>query len=640
MGIIDLLMNNLKQQSDESELEVNQPIGKKQISEALATLKKYKDGKNALEQRIINNEEWWRLRHWGQINNGKTGRTISHKVIDENGNVKIEEKQVKRIQPVSAWLFNMISNKHADIMDNFPTTNILPREKNDDSSAKALSSIIPVVMERCRFEDTFSDNTWDKVKNGLAAYGVFWDSTAENGLGDITIQSIDILNIFWQPGITKLEQSENLFVIALKDNDRIIEEYPQLKDKIGGNSFNVKEYFLDDSVDNSEKTVVIDWYYRKNNNGKTVLHYCKFACDEVLYSSENEGLINGFYEHGRYPIILDTLFPVKGSPAGFGYIDIAKDPQMYIDKLNQIILENATLSGRARWFVKQSANINKEEYADWTKDFVSVSTGSLDDTSIKQISVNPLPSYIINHLEHKINELKETSANRDFNQGGSVGGVTAASAIAALQEAGNKQSRDIIKSTYRAYREIVYLVIELIRQFYDETREFRIIGSNGKPEFVSFSNKEIGIQQVPMSTGELSERVPIFDIEVRAERSNPFSKAANNDFAKELYGMGFFNPEQAQMALGALELMDFDGKQKVVDRVTEGQTLINMVQQQAQQLQQMSFLLAQYTGVPAVGKTMSNEQPMEQNISKSAAAKLNDGDATRHGYQERLSDRT
>lgn len=639
MGIIDKLIN-LGQQN-ENELTVNQPIGKKEISGALATLKKYKDGKNALEQRIINNEEWWRLRHWGQVNNGKTGRSVSKKIVDDNGNVKIEEKQIQRIQPVSAWLFNMISNKHADIMDNFPTTNILPREKNDDLSAKALSSIIPVVMERCRFEDTFSDNTWDKVKNGLAAYGVFWDNTAENGLGDITIQAIDILNIFWQPGITDLEQSENLFVIALKDNDRIVEEYPQLKDKVGGNSFSIKEYFLDDSVDNSEKTVVVDWYYRKNIGGKTVLHYCKFACDEVLYSSENEGLINGFYEHGRYPIILDTLFPVKGSPAGFGYIDIAKDPQMYIDKLNQIILENATLAGRARWFVKQNANINKEEYADWTKDFVSVSSGQLDDTSIRQIEVNPLPSYIINHLEHKINELKETSANRDFNQGGSAGGVTAASAIAALQEAGNKQSRDIIKSTYRSYREIVYLVIELIRQFYDEAREFRIIGDNGKPDFVSFSNKEIGVQQIPTATGEFSERVPIFDIEVRAERSNPFSKAANNDFAKELYGMGFFNPEQAQMALGALELMDFDGKQKVVDRVTEGQTLMNMVKQQAEQLQQMSFLLAQYTGIAAGGQSMPMRQSVnQQNGIKSPYARMNDGDATRQGYQESLEQRT
>lgn len=634
MNILNTLQSIIPK--NDEPLEINQPIGKKQIENALATLKKYKSGKMALEQRIVNNEEWWRLRHWGQINNGKTGRTVTKKIMDEDGNVKTEEKQVKRIQPVSAWLFNMISNKHADIMDNFPAANILPREKSDEQSAKVLSSIIPVVMERCRFEDTFSDNTWDKIKNGLSAYGIFWDNTAENGLGDIAIKPIDILNIFWQPGITNLDESENLFVIALIDNNKLEQQYPNLKDKLGGNEFNIKEYFVDDTIDNSDKTVVVDWYYRKNISGKTVLHYCKFACGEVLYSSENEGLINGFYEHGKYPIVLDTLFPVKGSPAGFGYIDIAKDPQMYIDKLNQIILENATLAGRARWFIKQNANINKEEYADWTKDFISVSSGQLDD-SLKQIEVNPLPSYIINHLEHKINELKETSANRDFNQGGSTSGVTAASAIAALQEAGNKQSRDMIKSSYRAYREIIYIVIELIRQFYTEAREFRIIGETGNPDFVSFNNQTISTQHISNGIGGISERIPIFDIEVRAERSNPFSKAANNDFAKELYSMGFFNPQQAQMALGALDLMDFDGKQKVIDRISQGETLMNVVNQQAQQLQQMSFLLQQYTGVPQNPQNIQTQPG--NNSTKSQYSRLEDGDATRLGYQENLARR-
>ena len=48
--------------------------------------------------------------------------------------------------------------------------------------------------------------------------------------------------------------------------------------------------------------------------------------------------------------------------------------------------------------------------------------------------------------------------------------------------------------------------------------------------------------------------------------------------AKELYSMGFFNPQMAQPALGALEMMEFEGKDKVREFVLQGQTLQNMLQ--------------------------------------------------------------
>ena len=34
------------------------------IRAAYATLEKYKAGKASLEQRIIDNEQWWKLRHY------------------------------------------------------------------------------------------------------------------------------------------------------------------------------------------------------------------------------------------------------------------------------------------------------------------------------------------------------------------------------------------------------------------------------------------------------------------------------------------------------------------------------------------------------------------------------------------------
>ena len=569
-------------------------IDKKAIEKAVETLKKYKDGKRKLEDRIVEEEQWWKLRHWDVIGKGDKDRP----------------------QPTSAWLFNSIAAKHADFMDNYPEPNVLPRERGDEQSAKVLSSILPVIYERNNYEETYSDATWYKLKHGVSAKGVFWNTELEDGLGDVDTQFIDMLNIFWEPGITDLQASRNLFIVSLKDNDLIEGQYPQLKGKIGGKVIDVKEYVYDDTVDVTNKSLVVDWYYKKANSaGKTVLHFCKFVGNEVLFASENEPQYadNGFYNHGEYPVEFDVLFPEEGTPIGFGYVAIMKSPQMYIDKLQQVILENAIKATKPRFFAKKNVGINLDEFKDDTKDIVFVE-GDINEERLKQIDVQQVSGAALNILQMKIDELKETSANRDVSQGSTSGGVTAAAAISALQEAGNKQSRDMIAASYRSYTRECYLAIELIRQFYDETRSFRITGDTGKYEFVDFSNQMMQGQPIPpaypgqeMEAGYVELfRKPVYDIVVKPQKRSPYSKLSQNELAKELYNMGFFNPQLAEQSLTALELMDFDGIEKVKEKVQTGQTLLNMVNELSQKLMQLEAMLGIGTGQPQGGVAVPN----------------------------------
>lgn len=559
--------------ANEAIAEGTKVIDKKAIEKAVETLKKYKDGKKNLEDRIVEEEQWWKLRHWDVIGKG------------ENGD---------RPQPTSAWMFNSIASKHADIMDNYPEPNVLPRERGDEKSAKILSSILPVIYERNNYEETYSDAAWYKLKHGVVAKGVFWNTELEEGLGDIDTQFIDMLNIFWEAGITNIQSSRNLFIVSLKDNDVLEKEYPQLKGKNGGKVIDVKQYVYDNTVDVTNKSVVVDWYYKKRNAaGKTVLHFCKFVGDEVLFASENEPEYaeSGFYNHGLYPVEFDVLFPEEGTPVGFGYIAIMKSPQMYIDKLQQVILENTLKATTPRFFAKKNMGINKEEFLDWTKPIVHVE-GDIDEERLRQIDIQQVSGATLNILQMKIDELKETSSNRDFSQGSTASGVTSGAAISALQEAGNKQSRDMISTSYRSYTRECYLAIELMRQFYDETRSFRIIGETGNYEFVDFNNKMMQGEPIPPAYAgqELEEgyielfRKPVYDIVVKPQKRSPYSKMAQNELAKEMYNMGFFNPQLAEQSMTALELMDFDGIEGVKEKVQQGQTLLNMVNQLTQEL--------------------------------------------------------
>ena len=612
------------------------PIGKNEIDKALDTLQKYQSGKAAFEARLLEEEKWWRLRHWDVV---------------RNRNVQTEDAAEVRPEPTSAWLFNSLANKHADIMDNYPEPNILPRERDDEQDAEILSAVLPVVFERNEYEQTYDRAGWYKLRHGVSATGTFWNQELEDGLGDADIRFIDMLRIYWEPGITDLQHSRNLFVVDLVDEDLLEQQYPELRGKLGGSSLKVQRYESDDHVDDEGKAVVVDWYYKQRTpEGRTILHYCKFVEGHVLFASENEpeNYPDGFYAHGKYPIEFDVLFPVEGTCIGFGYIALMKSPQLYIDKLDQVILENAAMSAKPRFFVKENGGVNEDEFRDWSKPLVHY-TGSVD--SIEPIQVQQVGTNVLNVLQMKIDELKETSSNRDFSQGGSSGGVTAAAAIAALQEAGNKTSRDMISSSYRSYTQICYLVIELIRQFYDEKRSFRITGADGKREYIKFDNSGLQGKEIPPYEGqqlqpgyEPAYRKPVFDIIVKPQKRSPYSKLSQNELGKELYQLGVFNPQLAEQTMGLLEMMDFDGIEAVKDRVEQGQTLMNMLMKTQQELQKLGLLYFMRTGEDILGLANGaggagapqGAEKTDKGNTLGGAVKAAQS-ATQEGYGERLA---
>ena len=545
-------------------------IGEDEVRQANDLLQKYKAGKAALDKRIIENELWFRMGHWKNYQNKMmTGKPT----------------------PSSGWLFNSIANKHADAMDNYPEPNVLPRAADDEETAKVLSKILPTVLEQCDYETAYSDTWWRKLKTGTGVKGVFWDPAARGGLGEISIKSINILMLYWEPGVEDVQDSPNLFSLSLANNDQLESQYPQLKGHTG-HSLDVAKYVHDDSLDTSEKSVVVDWYYKKAlPGGQTVLHYCKYCNGVVLYASENDPVMKdrGFYDHGNYPFVFDPLFREEDSPAGFGYIDVMKDTQTAIDEMNHAMDENVKLAAKQRYVLSDTAGVNEEELADFGRDIVHV-VGRLTDDTFRPLQVSGLQGNLITYRDDRVSELKEISGNRDVSQGGTTSGLTAASAIAALQEAGSKLSRDMLKSAYRAFAKECYLVIELMRQFYDEQRVYRITGESGGTEYVPFSNAALQAQPGGMVGGvQLGDHEPVFDITVTAAKKSTFSRLSQNETAKECYQLGFFAPANADAALAALDMMDFEGIEKVRERVSQNGTLY-------QQLQKMAAIIDQQNG--------------------------------------------
>ena len=524
-------------------------IGAEQVRQAAEVLRKYQLGKQNLDRRIIDNEQFWKLRHWEQMEKG-----------GEGGNPQ-------DVRPASGWLVNCILSKHADAMDSYPEPTVLPREPGDRKEAEVLTRVLPVILKNNRFKKAYSQAWWNKLKSGCAVYGVFWDGGKLHGLGDIDIRSMDVLNLFWEPGVQSIQESEHFFSTELTPNRRLEEQYPELAGKLGRSGGQVSRYLYDDKVDTSEQSLVVDWYYHTVEQGRRVLQYCKFVGENVLYATENDPEMagKGWYDHGQYPFVFDVLFPEEGTPCGYGYVDLCKSAQKQIDLMNQAILKNTLASATPRFFVRSDGAVNENEYADWTRPFVHTN-GNLGADSIAPIRVPTLDSVYVAVLQNKIAEMKETAGNRDVMGGGTAGGVTAATAIAALQEAGGKLSRNMIDDGYEAFAEVLTLCIELVRQFYDMPRQFRLLGKKGV-EFASFDNRSLRPRALLMG----GYRVPEFDLEVSAQNETPYKTMEYNQLALQLFQMGFFRSDMAEQALRCLELMEFKNKDALTEVIREGQ---------------------------------------------------------------------
>lgn len=569
-------------------------IGPEQIKKFTSVLEEYKAGKSRTEQRILASENWWKLRN--------STEEQKETEIGKDGGYK----------SVSGWLHNVIVSKHADAMESYPEPNILPREEGDKGEARMLSAIIPCILEQNHFENTYSDAMWQKIKAGTGVYKIIWDKSKLNGLGDIAVERVNLLNIYWEPGITDIQKSRYFFHTELWDKDLLEQMYPELEGKLKGQSFVSTKFLYDDHVNTENKHTVIEVYYHKYVGGKNTLQYCKYVGDQVLYATENDierpkqqavdpasgqpvvveaGLSTaerGLYDHGMYPYVFDALFPVEGSPCGYGFVDLCRSPQTTIDLLNTSFVKNAMAGATPRYFSRGDGAVNEAEFLDLSKPIVHGSNVSED--SLRVIQHNSLDSNYINVFDRAIQELRETSGNTETSTGNISSGVTAASAIAALQEASGKGSKDSTRTSYRAYSQIINICIELIRQFYDMPRTFRILGQYGAEQYVSYTNAGIQPEYQGNDFGQdMGYRLPVFDITVSAQKKNVYTKVSQNELALQFFQLGFFNPQMTDQTLMCLDMMEFDGKDGIMQKVSQNGTMY----QKLLQYMQLALVMAQ-----------------------------------------------
>lgn len=572
----------------------------------------YRNGKVNLDNRLKENDTWYKNQHMKYLKTGDKSDLAS---------------------PVTALLFATIRSLHADIMDNYPTATFEADHEDDEEEEVKLTSIVPKILKKCKHRKIYSDVAWYKLKHGCGVTGYFWNPKKANCIGDVDIKKCDLLNLYWMPGIEDIEKSPRLFYGMPVDNDILQAKFPALKKGIGSGQDLIKVYDTGDNIDTTNMSYVIDMYHKKlNSKGETVTHLFTYTGETVLFDSASDPQYKetGYYEHGQYPFKFDVLFPIDGTPIGFGFVDILRNPQAYIDELDGIITDNAFEVGHTRYLMREDLQINENDFADLKKRLVHTKGSPKEGESYARLVTAPLDQSIMVHRANKIAEFKEVSGDTDFNKGGTgKTGVTAAGAIYALQQAAQKCVRDMVGMGYMSFEEGMYLIQSIIAQFYEADHTFRIKNpETGTNEYIPYNNA--GLRPKPLDfvaadeegsmpqfddNGEMiphpeaEMRRPTFDITIKAERENPFSTVANNQLATDMFKLGVFNPQNALAAKVLLEMMKFDDKDKLLKLIDANDQTMQQMQQLQQQNLQMQQILGQIQSQMPAPEQQPNVDP-------------------------------
>ncbi len=582
-------------------------IDKDVIEKAKTRLDQFKSAKQGLNATIKFNEKWYRQRHMEYI---RANERLS--ASDMEGDTVPLYKKGEQVEPVSAWLFNSIQNFHADYMDNFPRANVLAREPGDEEEAYKITKILPSLLDRIRFEAVYSRSGWTKAIQGWTVYSVTWDKDADNGRGEISIGRANLLNLYWDMEVDELEASSDVFYLHERDRDELIRDYPELEKELVATEGDHERHETVTVGSQPSKVTVVDWYYKKRTpSGRRVLHFCQFVGETLLYASENDASLSerGLYDHGKYPFVVDVLYPMEDALFGFGKIAVGASKQAYVDILSKSIMQNALWASVPRYFAKNGHGFNVADFLDLTKMVVEVEGDP--NEYLMPVHVNGIDGNAINLKNDLVEELRNVTNANDAATGATPGGVTAASGIAALQEAGGKTSRDANRGSFRAFRELVTLVIELIRQFYTEAHFFRVMNEE------SGENVYIGIDNSALNR----EGGALFDLEITTEKNSSYTRMAQNELMLSFFNAGVFSPQNAAQSLALLQVMDFEGKEELIRMVGANdrrQQLITAVMEQMIVMAQAYDQLAASLGIPS--NETANVAAMAQQVMGAGSA--------------------
>jgi len=568
------------------------------VSEAYRFLKIFRDGCREYHEKIKDNREIVRMKDPYQ----------------DTGKKQEGEPKMLQLQTLKSTFNNCV----ADQLDNMPEANLLPERPGLEEVAEDMSDVVRFVFNQNGYEQLHRRRVEDYFI-GTSLTQVVWDEDMDGGKGNVAIDRWPIESFLWDPQEPDIQNARALIKVTWHPRSWFAAHYPEQAPYIGSDEGEHDSVGLNEALQtlagDEDRAMLMEYWYRRYDAKKRryTINVAFFAGGALLENKTN------VYNHGMYPFVMEPFNYIEGQPVGDGLIDQLAPMMRYVNRYAHYIDENTRMAAKNRLLVRRNAQLDMNALVDFDQNIIE--GNSIDDENVRWFQSKPLNGMVTQQMLQFQTDIKQDSGQSQWTRGETAGGVTAASAISALQEAGGKITREHTLMLNQGFKKIVEQVLWLVCQFYTNRQEQMITGRDGKSREVLMSASHLRGDDAPpeeMPPEELLMQIdqmlpgaregslglgsrirnramekakkrrknslapPPYTVQVQVSRRNPLRVQAQNELFIQAYTMAAQAGQQFPLKM-LFELLTVDGKDRIMPVLEEVDQQTQMIQQLMQE---------------------------------------------------------
>lgn len=391
-----------------------------------------------------------------------------------NQNTPIEEDDPGSVTNV---IFPIIASQVADLVDEPVDIMCVGEEPSDEVFSKDVGHLLDWVSFKNKMFTKMDRFEWRRLKFGSSVWKVHYDPFTQM----IVIEPISPINFFPDPQVKEpwlLQEGDFHDHVRFQSIGHLKRAWGSVASKLEPMRTADADISIFDGETNDEttartsrKALVIEHW---NLEGRGMLRRRIVANETMLYDSKQK--YNSIYDHGKYPFSFVQCYPLEGRLWGMGDAELLLPTQDLINDLDDQIRRNARLMGNMQIVVGLASGINIRK---WIAK-AGLKIPARDPEAWKAVDPKPMPEYIQARRIQAMQEAELISGRPDVTEG-RRSGVRAASAIMALQEAGNRRARHKKLTLQDSMGSVYEFSIDYLKQFFTEEQAFRILGKPSAP---------------------------------------------------------------------------------------------------------------------------------------------------------------
>jgi hypothetical protein len=548
-----------------------------------------------------------------------------------------EKRPSYRHSEVVNMIFEAIQSQVPILTDSRPRFEFLPQEPSDVEVAQILSEVAEHDWESGNWLFKLTDNIYDANFYGTALGSMEWDPDAKDGLGSICFEADDVFYAFPDPEARGLKHKERcrFFLYAEpRDLDALKAKYPEkakhmrsdLLDFLQGDKTELgDEIRFRSPVD--DRTLIQTQESLTDAEHAKALEITCYAfpndIDEVELSKENSaaGLEQGAegekalklkypkgrkiviaggvlvfdgenpYDDGEFPYARLVNYSLPREFWGISEVEQLESPQKIYNKLISFALDVATLMGNPIWVVDNNSGVDTDNLFNAPGLIVEKNPNSVVERQ-EGVQLQPFILDLAERIRLKINDIHGA---QESSRGAKPEGVTAASAIMALQEAAQQRLRLKSRNIDAYLQDLGQRYKSRVFQFYTSPRMIRLTKNGAAERYFRFHvepvegayggvSRKVSVREfVPTEAGGFAESLESreyitqgdFDVRVSTGSSLPFIKEQKANLGFQLFDREAIDEEEL------LKSVEYPNYQQVLARVQQKKAQMALAEAQA-----------------------------------------------------------